>query len=111
MPTNFANWTSRVAIAARVAECERRSRGWDEWVPDDYHGPFGHGQARAEGARLLWQFYSPPPNGCRSLLGRGRLHMMRDNGEAIRWAERAVSNQYRPHLWLLPLVTSTVVEV
>jgi hypothetical protein len=56
MPTNYVNWSSRIAIAARVAECERRSRGWDEWIPGDYHGPFGHGQARAEAARLLWQF-------------------------------------------------------
>jgi hypothetical protein len=56
MPTNYLNWPSRIAIAARIAECERRSRGWDDWIPGDYHGPFGHGQARAEAARLLWQF-------------------------------------------------------
>ena len=51
--SNFVNRTSRVAISARVAECQRRS--WDEWIPGDYHLPFGRTQARTEAAKWLWQ--------------------------------------------------------
>jgi hypothetical protein len=54
MSTNFVNWTSRVAIAARVAGWQRQSRSWNEWIPGDYHLPFGHSQARAEAAKWLW---------------------------------------------------------
>ena len=43
------------AIAARVAECMRQPRSWDEWIPGDFHLPFGHAQAGAEAARWLWQ--------------------------------------------------------
>ena len=55
MSATFMNWTSRVAIAGRVAEWRRVSRGWDDLIPGDYHPPFGHGQARAEAAKWLWQ--------------------------------------------------------
>lgn len=55
MTVTFMNWTSRVAIAGRVAEWQRQSRGWDERISGDYHLPFGQTQARAEAARWLWQ--------------------------------------------------------
>lgn len=55
MSVTFMNWTSRVAIAGRIAEWQRLSRNWDEWVPGDYHLPFGQAQARAEAAKWLWQ--------------------------------------------------------
>ena len=41
MSNTFMNWTSRVAIAARVAD-RRRLQDWNELtMPGDYHGPFG----------------------------------------------------------------------
>jgi hypothetical protein len=49
MTVTFLNWTSRVAIAGRIAEWQRQSRSWD------YHLPFGQAQARAEAAKWLWQ--------------------------------------------------------
>jgi hypothetical protein len=55
MTVTFMNWTSRVAIAGRVAEWQRQSRSWDERIPGDYHLPFGQTQARAEAAKWLWQ--------------------------------------------------------
>lgn len=54
MSATFMNWTSRVAIAGRVAEWRRVSRYWDE-ISGDYHLPFGPAQARAEAAKWLWQ--------------------------------------------------------
>ena len=55
MTVTFMNWTSRVAIAGRVAEWQRQSRSWDEWIPGDYHLLLGQTQARAEAAKWLWQ--------------------------------------------------------
>ena len=55
MTPTFVNWTSRVAIAGRVAEWQRRSRNWDEGIPGDYHQPFGQPQARTEAAKWLCQ--------------------------------------------------------
>jgi len=51
------NWTSRVDIAARIAEC-CRPQNWNELtVPADYHLPFGKAEAQAKAARWLWQSY------------------------------------------------------
>jgi len=51
------NWTSRVDIAARIAQC-RRPQNWNELtVPGDYHLPFGKAEAQAKAARWLWQSY------------------------------------------------------
>jgi hypothetical protein len=55
MTAAFMNWTSRVAIAGRVAEWQRRSRSWEEWIPGDYHQPFGQILARAQAAKWLWK--------------------------------------------------------
>jgi hypothetical protein len=55
MTVTFMNWTSRVAIAGRVAEWRRQSRGGGEWIQGDYHLPFGQAQARAEAAKWLCQ--------------------------------------------------------
>jgi hypothetical protein len=47
MSNAFVNWTSRVAIAGRVAE-RRRPHEWNEL-------PFGKAEARAEAAKWLCQ--------------------------------------------------------
>jgi len=54
---NTANWTSRAAIAARIAKC-RSPQDWNEFtVVGDYHPPFGKASAQAKAARWLWQSY------------------------------------------------------
>jgi hypothetical protein len=50
MTNTFVNWTSRVAIAGRVAAQSR-----PHTLPGDYHLPFGKAQARAEAAKWMWQ--------------------------------------------------------
>ena len=55
MSVSFINWTSRVAIAGRVAE-QRRPQGWNELtLRGDYHAPFGKAEARAEAEKWIWQ--------------------------------------------------------
>jgi hypothetical protein len=57
MTNRFLNWTSRVAIAGRVAE-ERRPESWNELtLPGDYHMPFGRTEAQTKATRWLWQAY------------------------------------------------------
>ena len=47
MSVTFMNWTSRVAIAARVAEWRRLSHSSNELIiSSDYHLPFGKSEAR-----------------------------------------------------------------
>ena len=54
MSNSFLNWTSRVAIAGRIAEC-RRLQGWNELtMPGDCHLSFGKAEAQAKAARWLW---------------------------------------------------------
>ena len=54
MSNSFVNWTSRVAIAGRVAE-RRGPHNWNGSIPGDYHLPFGKAEAKAEAAKWLWQ--------------------------------------------------------
>ena len=55
MSITFMNWTSRVAIAGRVAE-QRRPHNWNEvTMRGDYHLPFGKAEARTEAAKWLRQ--------------------------------------------------------
>jgi hypothetical protein len=55
MSDTFMNWTSRVAIAGRIAE-RRRPHDWNELTtPGDYHLPFGKIEAKAEAAKWLCQ--------------------------------------------------------
>jgi hypothetical protein len=57
MLNSFLNWTSRVAIAGRVAQ-ERRSESWNELtIPGDYHMPFGKAEAQTKATKWLWQVY------------------------------------------------------
>jgi hypothetical protein len=57
MSNRFLNWTSRVAIAGRVAK-ERRPESWNELtLPGDYHMPFGRTEAQTKATRWLWQAY------------------------------------------------------
>jgi len=55
MSADFVNRTSRVAISARVADWQRQSRICEDWLPGDYHPPFGREEARAEAAKWIWQ--------------------------------------------------------
>jgi hypothetical protein len=55
MSESFLNWTSRVAIAARIAE-RHHLQYWNELtIPSDYHLPFGKLEGRAKAATRLWQ--------------------------------------------------------
>lgn len=55
MSNAFMNWTSRVAIAGRIAE-RRRPQNWNEFTTaGDYHLPFGKTEARTEAAKWVWQ--------------------------------------------------------
>lgn len=55
MSNSFHNFTSRVAIAGRVAE-ERRSQSENELtLPGDHHIPFGKTEAQARATKWLWQ--------------------------------------------------------
>ena len=57
MSNKFLNWTSRVAIAGRIAEC-RRHQNWNGLtIRGDYRLPFGKAEAQAKAARWLWQSY------------------------------------------------------
>ena len=54
MSNALVNWSSRVTIAARIAE-RHRSPSADEATPGDYHMPFGKTEAKTKGAKWLWQ--------------------------------------------------------
>jgi hypothetical protein len=57
MSNSFLNWTSRVAIAGRVAE-RRRLHETDELTTlGDYHLPFAKVDAGTKAAKWLWQVY------------------------------------------------------
>ena len=73
MSADFVNWTSRVAISARVADCERQSRGWDDWLPGEHHLPFGRAEARTEAASGSGSRESPPPKCAALWTERGRF--------------------------------------
>lgn len=56
MSVTFINWSSRVAIAGRIAEERRLLESWIElMIPGDYHMPVGKTEARAEAGKWLWQ--------------------------------------------------------
>jgi hypothetical protein len=55
MSVTYVNWTSRVAIAGRVAEKHRRFHSSNEsTIQGDYHLPFGKIEARTEALRWIW---------------------------------------------------------
>ena len=57
MSNSIPIWTSRVAIAARIAEC-RHPQNWNALtILGDYHLPFGKTEAQARATRWLWQSY------------------------------------------------------
>ena len=56
MSVTFINWSSRVAIAGRIAEERRLFESWNEpTIPGDYYLPVGKTEARAEAGKWLWQ--------------------------------------------------------
>ena len=57
MSNSIVNWTSRVAIAGRIAECRRHPNSNELTIRGDYHLPFGKAEAQAKAARWLWQSY------------------------------------------------------
>ncbi len=55
MSSTYVNWSSRVAIAGRVAQ-RRRPHEWNELtIQGDYRLPFGKDEAWAEAAKWLCQ--------------------------------------------------------
>ena len=55
MSNTFTDWTSRVAIAARVAEERRRPESWNELTtPEDYDLPL---DKEIRPAKWPWQVY------------------------------------------------------
>jgi len=54
MSDTFMNWTSRVAIAGRVAQQRRLSYSSD-YVSGDYHLPFERVDVKAEVLKWLWR--------------------------------------------------------
>jgi hypothetical protein len=54
---SIVNWTSRVTIAGRIAECRRRQCSNESTILGDYHLHFGKAEAQAKAARWLWQSY------------------------------------------------------
>ena len=57
MSNSFLNWTSRAAIAGRIAE-HRRPHDADELTTlGDYHPPFAKVDAGTKAAKWLWQVY------------------------------------------------------
>jgi hypothetical protein len=54
MSVTYVNWTSRVAIAGRVAEKHRRHSSNESTIQGDYHLPFGKIEARTEVLRWIW---------------------------------------------------------
>jgi hypothetical protein len=57
MSNSFLNWTSRVAIAGRVAERRRLHETDELTIPGDYHLPFAKVDAGTKAAKWLWQVY------------------------------------------------------
>ena len=57
MSNSIVNWSSRVAIAGRIAECRRPQSSNEFTSLGDYHLPFGKAEAQAKAARWLWQSY------------------------------------------------------
>ena len=57
MSNSILNWTSRVAIAGRIAEYRHSQNGNELTIPGDYHLPFGKAEAQAKATRWLWQSY------------------------------------------------------
>jgi hypothetical protein len=56
MSGDFINWTSRVAIAGRIAKWRRQPQGWNETkISGDEFQPFGKAEARAQAAKWFWQ--------------------------------------------------------
>ncbi len=58
MSNTFTDWTSRVAIAARVAEERRRPESWNEMTtPEDYDLPLDKIEYQIRPAKWPWQVY------------------------------------------------------
>ena len=53
MSNSILNWSSRVAIAGRIAEYRRPQTWNDLTILGDYNLPFGKAEARAEAAKWL----------------------------------------------------------
>ena len=55
MSVTYVNWTSRVAIAIRVAKTRRQFHSANEsTIQGDYHLPFGKIEARTEALKWIW---------------------------------------------------------
>ena len=55
MSVTYVNWTSRVAIAIRVAKTRRQFHSSNEsTIQGDYRLPFGKIEARTEALKWIW---------------------------------------------------------
>ena len=58
MSNTFLDWTSRVAIAASIAEEQRRPECWNELTtPEDYDLPLDKAEYQIRAAKWPWQVY------------------------------------------------------
>jgi len=57
MSESFRNWTSRVAIDARIAEHRRPDTRDEPALPGDYHLPFAKADAQTKASKWLWWGY------------------------------------------------------
>ena len=57
MSNSFLNWTSRVAMAGRVAEERRSENGNELTIPGGYHMPFGKTEAQTKATKWMWQAF------------------------------------------------------
>lgn len=58
MSNTFTDWTSRVAITARVAEERRRPESWNELTAlEDYDLPLDKAEYQIRPAKWPWQIY------------------------------------------------------
>ncbi|MGC1790894.1 MAG: hypothetical protein WA753_05630 [Pseudolabrys sp.] len=58
MSNTFLDWTSWVAIAARIAEEQRRPECWNELTtPEDYDLPLDKAEYQIRAAKWPWQIY------------------------------------------------------
>jgi hypothetical protein len=57
MSNSMLNWTSRVAIAGRIAEYRRPQNSNELALLGDHHAPFGKAEAQTKATKWLWQSY------------------------------------------------------
>jgi hypothetical protein len=57
MSNTFEKWSSRVAVAARVAQERRRPENWNEMPEEEYDQPLDKVEAQTKAAKWPWNVY------------------------------------------------------